>query len=60
MADQPFRLPRNPTVLASILKSRFKMDEVLCDMHETVLRTRETISQSLELIAKANEVLARS
>jgi hypothetical protein len=34
--------------------------EMLCDVHETVLRTREAISQSLDAIAKADEVLARS
>jgi hypothetical protein len=59
MPEQPFHFS-SETILASILKSRFDLWRLECDLHDTVLRTRETISQSLDLIAKTDEALTRT
>jgi len=48
------------TIVASILKSRFHLWQLQCDLHDTVSRSREVISQSLDLITKTDEALARS
>jgi hypothetical protein len=61
MPDQPFHFPtERENILASILKSRFYLRQLECDLHDTVVRSRETISQSQELIAKTDKALARS
>ena len=60
MPSQPLHFPsEHEIILASILKSRFELWRLKCDLHETVLLSRETISQSLDLIAKVDESLAR-
>jgi hypothetical protein len=52
MPDQPLHFPsERETNVASILKSRFHLWQLRCDLHDTVSRSRETISQSLDLIA---------
>jgi hypothetical protein len=61
MPDQPLHFPsERENILASILKSRFHLRQLQCDLHDTVLRSRETISQSLDLIAKIDEAIARN
>jgi hypothetical protein len=61
MLDQSLHFPsERETIVASILKSRFHLWQLQCDLHNTALRSRETISQSLDLIAKVDEALARS
>jgi len=60
MPSQPLHFPsERETIVASILKSRFHLWQLECDLHDTVLRSRETISQSVDLIAKIDEALAR-
>jgi hypothetical protein len=61
MADQPLHFPsERESIVSSILKSRFHLWQLECDLHNTALRSRETISQSLELIAKVDEALAHN
>jgi hypothetical protein len=61
MPDQPLHFASDhEIILASILKSRFHLWQLECDMHDTVLRSCEAISQSQELIAKVDEALTRT
>ena len=57
MPIQP--LSDRETIVASILKSRFHLSQLQCDLHDTVLKTHETISQSRDLIAEVDEAIAR-
>ena len=57
MPDQPVHFPSERE---TILKSRFHLWQLQCDLHDTALRSRETISQSLDLIAKIDEALAHT
>ena len=57
MPDQPVHFPSERE---TILKSRFHLWQLQCDLHDTALRSREVISQSLDLIAKVDEALAHT
>ena len=57
MPDQPLHFPSERE---TILKSRFHLWQLQCDLHDTVLGSREVISQSLDLIAKVDEALAHT
>jgi len=57
MPDQPVHFPSERE---TILKSRFHLWQLQCDLHDTALRSREVISQSLDLIAKVDEALAHN
>ena len=57
MPDQPLHFPSERE---TILKSRFHLWQLQCDLHDTALRSREVISQSLDLIKKVEEALART
>jgi len=57
--DQPTHSPSHREIfLASILKSRFHLWQMHCDMNDAVVIGRETILQSYKLIAYVNEVLS--
>jgi hypothetical protein len=61
MPDQPLHFPsERETIVTSILKSRLHLQQLQCDLHDTVSRSREVISQSLDLIAKTDEALANT
>jgi hypothetical protein len=61
MPDQPLHFPNEREIIVgSILKSRFHLWQLECDLNDTALRSRETISQSLELIAKVDAALAHN
>jgi len=57
MPDQPVHFPSERE---TILKSRFHLWQLQCDLHDTALRSREVISQSLDLIAKVDDALAHN
>jgi hypothetical protein len=56
----PDQLLHFPSERETILKSRFHLWQLQCDLDDTVSRTREVISQSLDLIAKTDEALAHT
>jgi hypothetical protein len=60
MPSQPLHAPSDrETIRDSILKSRFDLWRLQCDLHDTVLISHTAILQSQELIAEVDEALAR-
>jgi hypothetical protein len=46
-------------IAASVFATRVQVDQLRCEMQETLVATRKTIVQSHALIAEADEALAR-